>query len=155
MLLTVNYTPITKGSTAVVDYGDLDVDSDDEDVNKFLLWVWVIQIMLKVAMNTTYNCLTQTNLIQFHVDMGNAAPIYRRPYPHMSHSGLEQLHEEIKNQKHGEQWHSDGIIINFDKTGTISETDCQLTETAVDFILLFIIWHASQAFDRFSDFPSM
>lgn len=50
MLLTVNYTPITKGSTAVVDYGDLDVDSDDEDVNKFLLWVWVIQIMLKVAM---------------------------------------------------------------------------------------------------------
>lgn len=40
----------------------------------------------KHCFGTDYNHLGQTNLVKFHVDTGNAKPIYRRPYGFLSMS---------------------------------------------------------------------
>ncbi|KAG2222128.1 hypothetical protein INT45_007564 [Circinella minor] len=45
---------------------------------------------------TSYKHLAQTNLVAFHVDTGDAKPIYHRPNPRMSHAELDHLKQELK-----------------------------------------------------------
>lgn len=59
----------------------------------------------KGCFGSSYADVTQTDLVTFHVDTGDARPIYRRPYPHMSHSELARLKEEL------EAMVSNGILI--------------------------------------------
>jgi hypothetical protein len=47
------------------------------------------------AFGTGFKDLTQTNLLKFHVNTGDALPVYKRPYQNMSHSELEQLRIDI------------------------------------------------------------
>ncbi|CEP08716.1 hypothetical protein [Parasitella parasitica] len=49
------------------------------------------------AFGIGYDDLTQTNLVKFHVDTGDAKPVYKRPYPNMSFSELETLKQEIED----------------------------------------------------------
>lgn len=43
-----------------------------------------------------YSHLSQTNLVEFHVDTGDAKPIYRRPYPNMSFADKEFLKKDLE-----------------------------------------------------------
>ncbi|KAI7888879.1 uncharacterized protein EV154DRAFT_424850, partial [Mucor mucedo] len=43
-----------------------------------------------------YQDLSQTNLCEFHVDTGNAKPIYNRPYSFVSHSEKELLKKDLE-----------------------------------------------------------
>lgn len=58
----------------------------------------LISVLLKHkgAFGDSYADVTQTDLVTFHVDTGDAKPIYKRPYPHMSHSELACLKEELQ-----------------------------------------------------------
>lgn len=47
------------------------------------------------AFGVGYNDLTQTDLVQFHVDTGDAAPVYKRPYQNIGFPDLETLKQEI------------------------------------------------------------
>lgn len=57
------------------------------------------------AFGKGFKDLTQTNLVKFHVNTGDARPIYKRPYQGMSHSELEQLRVDI------EETVSSGVLI--------------------------------------------
>lgn len=43
----------------------------------------------------SYQDLSQTNLLEFHVETGDVRPIICQPNRFMSHSELEQLREEV------------------------------------------------------------
>lgn len=45
---------------------------------------------------SSYADFTQTDLVTIHIDTGDASPIYRSPYPHMPHSELASLKEELE-----------------------------------------------------------
>ncbi|OBZ81681.1 Transposon Tf2-6 polyprotein, partial [Choanephora cucurbitarum] len=45
---------------------------------------------------TQYEHLSQTNLLKFHVDTGNAKPIYRRPYSFSSFSEKQDLKKDLE-----------------------------------------------------------
>ncbi|OBZ80715.1 Retrovirus-related Pol polyprotein from transposon 17.6, partial [Choanephora cucurbitarum] len=45
---------------------------------------------------TNYEHLSQTNLVEFHVDTADAKPIYKRPYAYMSHAEKEFLKQDLK-----------------------------------------------------------
>lgn len=47
------------------------------------------------AFGVGYDDLTQTNLLKFHVNTGDAKPVMKRPYPGMTHSEQETLRTEI------------------------------------------------------------
>ncbi|OBZ81454.1 Transposon Ty3-I Gag-Pol polyprotein, partial [Choanephora cucurbitarum] len=68
-------------------------DSMTESEKKFL-----IEILHAYAdcFGTSYEHLTQTNLLKFHVDTGNAKPIYKRPYSFLSFSEKQELKEELE-----------------------------------------------------------
>ncbi|KAI8875710.1 hypothetical protein K501DRAFT_137067, partial [Backusella circina FSU 941] len=45
---------------------------------------------------TTYEYVTQTDLVEFHIDTKDAAPIYQRPYSKFSFSKLDLLKKELQ-----------------------------------------------------------
>jgi hypothetical protein len=49
--------------------------------------------------------LSRTNLLKFHVDTGNAKPIYKRPYAFLSHSEKETLKKNLEDMV------SNGILV--------------------------------------------
>ncbi|CDS12577.1 hypothetical protein LRAMOSA11497 [Lichtheimia ramosa] len=72
-----------------------------EDKNALLS----VLIKHKGCFGSSYADVTQTDLVTFHVDTGDARPIYKRPYPHMSHSELQCLKQELETMV------SNGILV--------------------------------------------
>lgn len=57
-----------------------------------------ISLIVKYAdvFGTSYKHLKQTDLLEFHVDRGNAKPVYQKPFSKFSYSELDTLKEELK-----------------------------------------------------------
>lgn len=51
----------------------------------------------KHCFGTSYEHLSQTNLVKFHVDTGNAKPIYKRPYTFLSNSEKQMLKNDLED----------------------------------------------------------
>lgn len=68
---------------------------DDIDPNTLLSKEQQLILSRSKAFGIGYQDLTQTNLVKFHVDTGDAKPVYKRPYGNMSFSELETLQKEI------------------------------------------------------------
>ncbi|OBZ80301.1 hypothetical protein A0J61_11650, partial [Choanephora cucurbitarum] len=58
----------------------------------------LIQLVIeyKDCFGTGYEHLSQTNLLKFHVDTGNAKPIYKRPYAFLSLSEKRMLKKDLE-----------------------------------------------------------
>ena len=72
-----------------------DIDSNPLLSKKQQLEIKQLILSKSKAFGIGYSDLTQTNLVKFHVDTGNAKPVYKRPYGNMSFSELETLQKEI------------------------------------------------------------
>ncbi|KAG2209869.1 hypothetical protein INT45_013586 [Circinella minor] len=63
----------------------------EEETDKLTDLLWRYQDVFGVD----YKDLTQTSILEFHVDTGDANPIMHRPNRFMSHAELDQLRQEI------------------------------------------------------------
>ncbi|KAI7858656.1 hypothetical protein BDC45DRAFT_498815, partial [Circinella umbellata] len=63
----------------------------EEETDKLTDLLWRYQDVFGVD----YKDLTQTSILEFHVDTGDAKPIMHRPNRFMSHAELDQLRQEI------------------------------------------------------------
>jgi hypothetical protein len=76
-----------------------DIDDEEKKVLTDLIFQY------KHCFGTEYKHLSQTNLVKFHVDTGNAKPIYKRPYAFLSNSEKQLLRKEL------EEMVNSGILI--------------------------------------------